>query len=94
MLLVTIAALCFTNSPLREGYEQFWDTPLHFGFGQRSVSHSLAAWIDHALLPIFFIVIGTDVKRELVRGSLSQLQTAIFPIAGAAGGMLVPILLF
>lgn len=94
LLLATIAALVFTNSPLRESYERFWDTQLHFGFGRLSVSHSLAEWIDHALLPLFFIVIGTDVKRELVRGALSQLRTAIFPIAGAIGGMLVPVFLF
>jgi NhaA family Na+:H+ antiporter len=94
LLLATIAALLFTNSPLRESYERFWDTQLLFGFGQLSVSHSLAEWIDHALLPLFFIVIGTDVKRELVRGALSQLRTAIFPIAGAIGGMLVPVFLF
>jgi NhaA family Na+:H+ antiporter len=47
-----------------------------------------------ALLPIFFIVIGADVKRELVTGELSTLRTAIFPAAGALGGMLVPVGLF
>lgn len=94
LLVATIVALLFTNSPLRESYEGFWDTQLHFGFGRLSASHSLAEWIDHALLPLFFIVIGTDVKRELVRGALSQLRTAIFPIAGAIGGMLVPVFLF
>lgn len=94
LLLATIVALLLTNSPLRENYERFWDTQLYFGFGRLSASHSLAEWIDHALLPLFFIVIGTDVKRELVRGALSQLRTAIFPIAGAVGGMLVPVFLF
>ncbi|WP_311271013.1 Na+/H+ antiporter NhaA [Sphingobium sp. WCS2017Hpa-17] len=94
LLLATIAALLFTNSPLRESYERFWDTQLHFGFGRQLVSHSLAEWIDHALLPLFFIIIGADVKRELVRGALSQMRTAIFPVAGAIGGMLVPVCLF
>ncbi|SES21273.1 Na+:H+ antiporter, NhaA family [Sphingobium sp. YR768] len=94
LLLATLAALLFTNSPLRENYERFWDTQLHFGFGQRSVSHSLAEWIDDALLPLFFIIIGADVKRELLRGALSQWRTAIFPLAGAIGGMLVPVFFF
>jgi NhaA family Na+:H+ antiporter len=94
LLLATIAALVFTNSPMREIYEGFWDTPLHIGFGRSSVSHSLAEWIDHALLPLFFIIIGADVKRELVRGALSHLRTAALPVAGALGGMLVPVFLF
>ena len=94
LLLATIIALLLTGSPLRGNYERFWYTQLYFGFGRLSASHSLAEWIDHALIPLFFIVIGTDVKRELVRGALSQLRTAIFPIAGAVGGMLVPVFLF
>ncbi|MDY0957274.1 Na+/H+ antiporter NhaA [Sphingomonas sp. CFBP8993] len=94
LLLATILALVMTNSPWAHGYERFWDTPVTIGFGARNISHALAEWIDHALLPIFFVIVGADVKREMVAGPLSQWRTAAFPLAGALGGMVVPVALF
>ena len=91
LLIATLLALALTNSPLRGMFEGFWDSPVSIGFGGAQVSHSLAEWIDHALLPLFFVIIGADVKRELVNGSLSQWRSAAFPLAGAIGGMLVPV---
>ncbi|WP_267396372.1 MULTISPECIES: Na+/H+ antiporter NhaA [unclassified Sphingomonas] len=94
LLLATVIALAATNSGLAHLYERFWDTPFTLSFGASRLSHSLAEWIDHALLPLFFIIIGADVKREIVRGELSQWRTAAFPVAGAIGGMIVPVALF
>ncbi|WP_343525563.1 Na+/H+ antiporter NhaA [Sphingomonas sp.] len=94
LLLATLLALVLTNSPARDMFEDFWDSPLRIAFGVRQVSHSLAEWIDHGLLPLFFVIIGADVKRELVGGSLSQWRSAAFPLVGAIGGMLVPIGLY
>lgn len=94
LLLATVIALIATNTGLAHTYEGFWDTPFTLSFGAARVSHSLAEWIDHALLPLFFIIIGADVKREIVRGELSQWRSAAFPVAGAIGGMIVPVALF
>ena len=94
LMLAAIAALLFTNLGTAAAYERFWDTDLSIAFGAREVSHTLAEWIDHALLPLFFVVIGADVKRELVRGALSRRDTALFPLAGAIGGLVVPVALF
>ncbi|MEH3147243.1 MAG: Na+/H+ antiporter NhaA [Methylobacterium frigidaeris] len=94
LLIATIVALVCTNTPFARAFEAFWDTNLTLSFGERSVGHSLAEWIDDALLPLFFILIGADVKRELVGGALSRWKTAAFPLAGAVGGMIAPIVLF
>lgn len=94
MLIATVVALVCTSTSLVPGWEAFWDTQLRLAFGNARVHHSLAEWIDHALLPLFFIIIGTDVKRELVKGELSEWRTAAFPLFGAIGGMIVPVALF
>lgn len=94
LLLATILALILTNSVWSAGFEGFWDTSLTIGFGAQSVSHRLAEWIDHALLPLFFVIVGADVKRELVLGPLARWRTAAFPLAGAIGGMVVPVGLY
>ncbi|MGA1853961.1 MULTISPECIES: Na+/H+ antiporter NhaA [Sphingobium] len=94
LLVATFVALLCVNLPISGAYERFWDTPLVLSFGEAKVSHSLAEWIDHALLPLFFIVIGVDVKRELTIGALTRWRTAAFPIVGALGGLIVPVLLF
>lgn len=94
LLLATLVALALVNSPFSALYQRFWDTDLSFAFGYAKVSHTLAEWVDHALLPIFFVVIGVDVKRELVTGELARWRTAALPVAGAIGGLIVPVALF
>ncbi|MFV0623831.1 Na+/H+ antiporter NhaA [Sphingomonas sp. ac-8] len=94
MLIATIVALVCTSTSLVPGWERFWDTQLRLEFGHARVHQSLAEWIDQALLPLFFIIIGTDVKRELVKGELSEWRTAAFPLFGSIGGMVVPVALF
>lgn len=94
LLIATILALVLTNIGTAHAYERFWDMPVRIAFGDRAVSHRLAEWIDHALLPLFFVIVGADVKRELVDGALSQWRSAAFPLAGAIGGMAVPIGLY
>ena len=94
LLLATILALAMTNSPWAGGFERFWDTPITIGFGTGEVSHRLAEWIDHALLPLFFVIVGADVKREMAIGPLAHWRSAAFPLSGALGGMLVPVGLY
>ncbi len=94
LAVATLIALICTNTAFAGTFENFWDTDVTLAFGGSGVSHSLAEWIDHALLPLFFVIIGADVKREIVGGALSRWRTAAFPLAGAIGGMVVPVLLF
>ncbi|MGF1909818.1 Na+/H+ antiporter NhaA [Vibrio kasasachensis] len=88
VLLVIAAAVAMTiaNSPLNETYQAFLHT---YVFGM-SISH----WINDGLMAIFFLLIGLEVKRELLEGALKSRETAIFPAIAAVGGMLAPALVY
>jgi NhaA family Na+:H+ antiporter len=90
LLVVTLTALIFANSPLAEHFLAFWKIPLGFRIGSFQMNHSLQHWINDGLMAIFFFVIGLEVKRELVIGELQDLRQAALPLAAAVGGMLVP----
>jgi len=90
LLACTAAALVLANSPLAEGFLQFWKTPIGFQIGEFSSVHSLKHWINDGLMVIFFFVIGLEVKRELVTGELRELRRAALPVAAAVGGMVAP----
>lgn len=88
ILLVIAAAIAMTiaNTPLNESYQAI----LHsYVFGM-SVSH----WINDGLMAVFFLLIGLEVKRELLEGALKSRETAIFPAIAAVGGMLAPALVY
>ncbi|ENM5787301.1 Na+/H+ antiporter NhaA [Vibrio metoecus] len=88
ILLVIAAAIAMViaNSGMAEGYQAFLHTYL---FGM-SVSH----WINDGLMAVFFLLIGLEVKRELLEGALKSRETAIFPAIAAVGGMLAPALIY
>ncbi|HAS6075640.1 TPA: Na+/H+ antiporter NhaA [Vibrio vulnificus] len=88
ILLVIAAAIAMViaNSPLNESYQAVLHT---YVFGM-SVSH----WINDGLMAIFFLLIGLEVKRELLEGALKSRETAIFPAIAAVGGMLAPALIY
>ncbi|MDG2644806.1 Na+/H+ antiporter NhaA, partial [Vibrio parahaemolyticus] len=88
ILLVIAAAIAMTiaNSPLGETYQSLLHT---YVFGM-SVSH----WINDGLMAVFFLLIGLEVKRELLEGALKSKETAIFPAIAAVGGMLAPALIY
>ena len=88
ILLVIAAAIAMTiaNSPLGESYQAMLHT---YVFGM-SVSH----WINDGLMAVFFLLIGLEVKRELLEGALKSKETAIFPAIAAVGGMLAPALIY
>lgn len=88
ILLVIAAAIAMTiaNTPLGETYQSF----LHTYVLGMSVSH----WINDGLMAVFFLLIGLEVKRELLEGALKSKETAIFPAIAAVGGMLAPALIY
>ncbi len=91
LLIAALIALILVNSPFGSGWERLWDTELRFSYGARAIALPLAEWVNDALMPLFFLIIGTEVKREFSKGSLSTLRTAVLPVAGAIGGLVVPI---
>ncbi|EGA71233.1 pH-dependent sodium/proton antiporter [Vibrio sinaloensis DSM 21326] len=88
ILLVITAAIAMTiaNSPLADVYQG----ALHTYVLGMSVSH----WINDGLMAVFFLLIGLEVKRELLEGALKSKETAIFPAIAAVGGMLAPALVY
>jgi NhaA family Na+:H+ antiporter len=85
-----LAALAIANSPLAEAYKHVWEMPLTLGIAPHEFSLSLHEWINDGLMAVFFLLVGLEIKRELLAGELSSPQQAALPIACAIGGMVVP----
>jgi len=94
LLVATVVALICTNSSLVQAYEAFWDNDLAISLGALRTAHPLADWVNDALLPLFFLIIGAEVKREFTKGALSTIRTAAFSLAGAIGGIVLPIAVY
>lgn len=96
LVLVACAAtaLIIANSPLGPDYEYLLKTKGVVAFGAGSIEMPLAYWVKNALMAIFFFFAGLELKRELLEGQLANLRAASLPIAGAAGGMIVPALIY
>ena len=91
LLLICVAiSLIIANTASKESFEAFLETKLGFS----SVNYSILEWINDALMAIFFLLVGLEIKRELVEGELSSLKSASLPVIAALGGMLVPALIY
>jgi NhaA family Na+:H+ antiporter len=94
LLLATLLAVVLTNTAVGPAFTQFWHTPLSLGFGDSAFSMSLVHWVNDALLTVFFLVVGLEIKREFTVGHLASRRSAALPIAAAVGGMVVPALIY
>ncbi|MGR6770555.1 Na+/H+ antiporter NhaA [Pectobacterium brasiliense] len=95
LMMATVLALTFANwSVTAAGYQQFLMMPVEMRFGALEINKNLLLWINDGLMAIFFLLIGLEVKRELIEGSLASRQQAMLPLAAAVGGMMFPALLF
>jgi len=94
LLLFGIAALALANSPLAAPYADIWRTRLAVGLADYSLSLTLHQWINYGLMAVFFLLVGLEIKRELVVGELASVRKAALPIACAIGGMIVPAALY
>lgn len=94
MILAMLMALLIANSTLQNAYHAFWETYTGFSFGDFMLKKHLSHWINDGLMALFFLVIGLEVKREILIGELSTPQKAMFPIVGALGGAVVPALIY
>jgi NhaA family Na+:H+ antiporter len=94
LLLATAAALMLTNSDVGGRFESFWHSELGFAWADAGFRMSLRHWVNDALLTIFFLVVGLEIKRELTVGHLASRRSASLPIAASIGGMLLPALLY
>ena len=91
LLLICVAiSLLIANTASKESFETF--LAIKLGFGE--VNYSILAWINDALMAIFFLLVGLEIKRELIEGELSSVKSAALPVIAALGGMLVPALIY
>ncbi len=94
LIFCMILALAWANSPWKHGYDVFHTIEVRLGLGPFGSTMSLAHWINDGLMAVFFLLVGLEIKREILAGELSRLKQAALPIAGALGGMIVPALIY
>jgi Na+:H+ antiporter, NhaA family len=94
LLTVTVIALVWANSPWAAGYFALWKQPFTLKIGGQGIEKSLLAIINDGLMAIFFLLVGLEIKREILVGQLSDLRRAAFPLFAALGGMVVPATVF
>ena len=92
--VATVLALIASNSGLARMYALFLDLPVELRLGQLQISKPLLLWINDGLMATFFLLVGLEIKRELVEGELSSLRQALLPAIAAVGGMAAPALIY
>lgn len=94
LLIAAALALWIENSPLAWLYDALLGTPVEVRVGALQVAKPLLLWINDGLMAVFFLLIGLEVKREILEGDLSTPAQILLPGVGAVGGMLVPALFY
>lgn len=94
LMITTLIALLWANSPYGESYLSVWQYKIGFTTDGFELNKPLILWINDGLMAVFFFLIGLEIKRELLIGELNSMKKIAFPLFGALGGMLVPVLFF
>ncbi len=94
LFIATVAAVIVANSSLGQEYYNLWHMPLGVTLGDRTISMTLTYWINDGLMALFFLMVGLEIKREMIIGELSSVSKASFPIVAAIGGMVIPALIY
>jgi NhaA family Na+:H+ antiporter len=94
LLASAVAALVWANSPWGHSYHDFWHAKLAVEVAGAGHAMSLEHWVNDGLMVIFFLLVGLEIKRELLIGELASARRASLPVAAAIGGMVVPALIY
>ena len=94
LLLAALIAVLMANSELSGAYHHFLHENLSISLGQSTLSLTVHHWINDLLMAIFFLVVGSEIKREMVIGHLSTKSQRVLPLAAAAAGVIVPLIIY
>ncbi len=94
LIICVILSLIIANSNLGAAFENLLSTKIGFSSLAIPLEFSVSLWINDGLMAIFFLLVGLEIKREIIEGELSSPQKAAMPIFAALGGMLVPAIIY
>jgi len=90
LLVATVISILLSNLNFTSEYVNFWQKEIGPSFFAKSISH----WINDGLMAVFFLLVGLEIKRELIKGELSEFKKASLPLFAALGGVIVPALIY
>ncbi|MGV6859391.1 MAG: Na+/H+ antiporter NhaA [bacterium] len=94
LMLCAVVALYLSNSQWSEAYHHTLENTLTIGVEGFELSKTVHHWINDGLMALFFLVVGLELKREILVGELADPKKALLPIIAAIGGMVVPVLVY
>ena len=94
MLAAAVVALVWANSAWGDAYEDLWSTAVGGDLGGLHLDLTLQHWVSDALMALFFLLVGLEIKREVTHGELGDRQALALPVGAALGGMVVPALVY
>ena len=90
LIAAAVVAFLWANSPFAPSYQALKEAPFGIGLGGWGLEKPLLLWVNDGLMALFFLLVGLEIKRELLVGELKEPRAAALPIAAAVGGMAVP----
>lgn len=94
LVIAAVIALVAANSPLQYAYGDLFQTPVAVRFGDLDIDKPLLLWINDGLMAVFFLLIGLELKRELIEGQFADRRQIALPAACALAGMVVPMAVY
>lgn len=94
LMAATSVALLVANSPWQDSYHQLLTLKLTVSIEQYAVSKPILLWINDGLMAIFFLLVGLELKREVLHGELNSVKKVVLPMLAAFGGMALPALIY
>lgn len=94
VLVFALIGIVWANSPWKDLYFSLWETKVGITFGEFKFSKTLLHWINDGLMVLFFLLVGMEIKREMIVGELSSFKRSVLPSIAALGGVLLPIAIY
>jgi NhaA family Na+:H+ antiporter len=89
LLAASFISLLAANSSFGNSYNGFWHAHINLSFASLKLDRPVENWINDGLMSLFFLLLGLEIKKELLTGKLASLKNAVLPVGAAIGGMLV-----